>query len=216
MPGFRIFAPDLPGHGKSGGRGQQSVESYVHFIFTWLESLGIHRAAFVGHSMGSAIALEMALRHSESVLALCLLGAGARLRVQPDLLTNSSSETTFYKAVDQMVRNSYDSSADPRLVELATERMEEVRPSVLHGDLLACDAFDIMDRLGRIRQPTLVICGSEDKMTPVRYAQFLADHLLAARLEVIQHAGHMVMQEYPKMVADILREFLADIPYLSG
>lgn len=216
MPGFRIFAPDLPGHGKSGGRGQQSIESYTHSILTWLESLSIHRAAFVGHSMGSAIAMEMALRHSESALALCLLGAGARLRVLPDLLASSSSETTFYTAIDHLMRNSYDPSADPRLVELATERMAEVRPSVLHGDLLACDTFDITDQVQRIRKPVLVICGSGDKMTPLRYSQFLVDHLPSARLEVIQNAGHMVMQEQPKTVAEILRDFLADIPYLSG
>lgn len=216
MPGFRIFAPDLPGHGKSGGRGQQSIESYTHSLRTWLEGLGIHRAAFAGHSMGSAIAMEMALQHADTVLALCLLGAGARLRVHPDLLASSASETTFYSAVDRLVLNSYDASADPRLIELAVGRMAEVRPSVLHGDLLACDAFDVTNQVQRIRKPVLVICGAEDKMTPLRYSQFLVDHLPSARLEIIQNAGHMVMQEQPNKVAELLRDFLAGIPYLSG
>ena len=80
--------------------------------------------------------------------------------------------------------------------------------SVLHGDFLACDGFDVMDRLGAIDRPALVIVGEDDHMTPVKYARFLADHLPRAQLNVIPAAGHMVMLEQPAAVEDALRVWL--------
>ncbi|MEJ2265497.1 MAG: alpha/beta hydrolase [Anaerolineales bacterium] len=142
-----------------------------------------------------------------------LLGAGARLRVQPDILQNTSNETTFQSAIDQVVGCSFSEQAPERLVELAAKRMDETRPSVLHGDFLACDAFDEMERVSQISQPTIVICGAEDQLTPARYAQFLADKIPGAHLEMIPNAGHMVMLERPNVVAEALMEFLDEIPY---
>ena len=86
LPGYRVFALDLPGHGKSGGRGQQSISTYAEVVLEWLESVGIHSAVFVGHSMGGAIAMTLALDHPEHVLGLGLVSAGARLRVAPAFL----------------------------------------------------------------------------------------------------------------------------------
>src|SRR5512135_2219935 len=60
LPRYRVYALDLPGHGKSGGRGQQSIPAYAQAVLAWLEQIGIHRAVFVGHSMGAAIALSIA------------------------------------------------------------------------------------------------------------------------------------------------------------
>jgi pimeloyl-ACP methyl ester carboxylesterase len=211
--GYRVFAPDLPGHGKSTGRGMQSIKAYSRVILDWLGVVGVHRAVFVGHSMGSAIALSLALDNAERVLGLGLIGAGARLRVAPELLENAASPATFYSAVDTLVDWSFCSQTPEQLTELAAQRMAETRPSVLHGDFLACDAFDEMGRIGEIKQPTAVICGADDRMTPARYAQFLADNIPNAILKMIPNAGHMVMLEKPQATASALSEFLSGISY---
>ena len=91
--------------------------------------------------------------------------------------------------------------------------MAETRPSVLYGDFLACDAFDEIGRVASIRQPSLILCGADDQMTPVRYAQFLADGLPRATLKTIPDAGHMVMLEQPMAVAKALADFLVSVPY---
>ena len=213
LPGFRVYALDLPGHGKSAGRGQQSITAYARSVLDWLAALNLHRAVFIGHSMGGAIVQTLALDHPEHVLGLGLVGSAAKLRVNPQLLENSASPTTFHIAVEEVVAWSFGPQAPEGLVELASKRMAEVRPSVLHGDFIACDAFDVTDRVTEIVQPAVVICGSEDKMTPSRNSQFLADSLRMARLEIIPGAGHMVMIEKPQEVADILTGFLADIRY---
>ena len=213
LAGYRIYAPDLPGHGKSGGRGQQSIQAYASNIIDWLESIGLHSALFVGHSMGSAIALTLALDYPEHILGLGLVGGGARLKMNSALLESASSDTTFQNAVDTVVGWSFSSQAPPELVALAGKRMAESRPSVLYGDFLACDSFDVTERLAEIQAPTLVVCGTEDRMTPLRNAQYLVDNIPGARLATVPGAGHMVMLERPQAVAALLGEFLATVSY---
>jgi pimeloyl-ACP methyl ester carboxylesterase len=163
--------------------------------------------------MGSAIALTLALDQPEHVLGLGLLGGGARLRVAPLLLESATSPTTFHNAVAQIVSWSFSPHAPEGLTRLAAERMADTRPSVLHGDFLACDGFDVISRLQEVRCPTLVLCGADDRMTKPRYSQFLAENIPAARLEIIPEAGHMVMLEQPQAVASALLDFLDGIVY---
>ena len=212
--GYRVYALDLPGHGKSGGRGLQSIAAYAHAVMDWLITLGVHSAVFAGHSMGSAIALTLALEHADHVNGLVLIGAGARLKVNPELLENAASPTTYQNAVKTVTAWSFGSGASPRLIELAAQRMAETRSSVLHGDFIACNSFDETDRIGQIHQPTLIVCGSEDRMTPLRQSQFLAERIPGATLKTIPDAGHMVMLEKPQPVADAMLGFLAGVEYL--
>jgi len=216
LPGHRIYALDLPGHGKSEGRGQQTIEAYCQKILHWMESINIYRAIFVGHSMGGAISLTMALNHAEHVVALGLVGSGARLRVAPVILENSANSTTFPAAVKAATEIAFSPQTDPRLKQLAAQRMSITRPSVFHGDFLACNNFDIMESLNKIRFPTLMICGEDDQLTPVRYSQHLADQIAKAQIRTIPEAGHMVMLEQPQAVADELSAFLATLTYSPG
>jgi len=208
LPGYRVYALDLPGHGKSEGRGQQSAQGYARAVLNWFESVGLHSAVVVGHSMGCAVALSMALDHPEHVLALVLVGGGARLRVAPEFLEGTSSTTTFHSTVEKIVARSFSPQSPPRLSELAAARMAETRASVLHGDFIACDNFDETARIAEIQQPTLVISGADDQMTPVRDGQYLANCIPNAKLEVIPNAGHMMMLEQPAAVAAAMHNFL--------
>ena len=211
MPGLRVFAPDLPGHGKSEGRGEQTIAAYASAILEWLQAIDIHQAIFVGSSMGSAIALHLALENPEHVAGVSLIGGGARLAVNPLLLQETSQATTYHTAIDRLVHWYFSPQTPEDLVQLCARRMGEIRYSVFNGDLLACDAFDVTDRLGNICQPTLVLCGSDDKMTPPRLSQILARSIPGAQFELIEEAGHMVMIEHPELVASRLAQFIQGI-----
>jgi pimeloyl-ACP methyl ester carboxylesterase len=89
--------------------------------------------------------------------------------------------------------------------------MAETRRSVLNGDFLACDQFDVLHRLGEITMPTLVICGEEDQLTPLKYSRFTMDALLDARLVTIPGAGHMVMLEKPSAVTEAVKTFMDEV-----
>jgi len=216
MEGQRIFAPDLPGHGKSGGIGRQMISEYAESVMDFMKALHLRSAVMVGHSMGSAIALTMAFEHPERVLGLGLLGSGAKLRVAPVILENVAYQPTFLKAVQMVNEMSYSLQFPPRLKELAAKRLAETRPAVLHGDFMACDAFDVRELINRVVVPTLVICGTEDKMTPLKYSEYLCEQIPNAQLCTVPGAGHMVMIEQPSIVVEMLADFLDSIPYRAG
>jgi pimeloyl-ACP methyl ester carboxylesterase len=68
-----------------------------------------------------------------------------------------------------------------------------------------------MDQLNQIELPALVICGSEDQMTPVKYSIYLAKQMPAATLQIVKGAGHMVHLEQPEIVASHTSHFLKNI-----
>jgi len=211
LVGQRIYVPDLPGHGKSEGVARQGIREYSTVLAEFMQSLKLKKAVFVGVSMGSAIALQMALRYPKRVLGLGLLGSGAKLRVAPAVMESSANPAAFKATVQMVIENSYGPDVDLRVKGLALQQLEETRPSVLHSDFLACDSFNVMDKVGKVHVPTLLICGAEDHMTPVKFSEYLCDHIGGARLEIVEGAGHMVMIEKPDETAKLLEEFLNSI-----
>ena len=213
LAGYRVYALDLPGHGKSGGRGMQTIASYTNAVLEWMESLGLHTAVIAGHSMGSAIALDLTLDHPRHVSGLVLISTGSRMPVNPRLIEAASSPTTYITAIEKVIDWSFSDLATQSLKDLAQRRMRAIRQSVLHGDFLACDGFNVTDRLPRISTPTRVICGSEDRMTPLRHSQFVADTIPGASLVTVPGAGHMVTLENPQLIEEAILGFLENITY---
>ncbi len=216
LPGERMIAVDLPGHGKSPGMGLQNIDDYAAGILDFMDALKLNRAVLAGHSMGGAVALKAAIRRPNRVLALVLIGSAAHMHVSPALLQNAADPSKKAEAVRMVIEHSFGTQASLRLKELAERRMLEARPSVLYGDFLACDAFDAAGQAPSIFRPTLIVFGSEDKMVPVPAGRLLADQISGARMEVIPGTGHMVMLEQPERVAGLLSEFLQGLAYQPG
>lgn len=213
MKEFRIYALDLPGHGRSKGHGLQDINAYADIIANWMNSIKLNRAVIVGHSMGGAIALTLAQEYEDKVLGLGLISTGARLRVNPLILDNTAGAQTFPTALSFIINKSFSKEASPRLVSLAQRRLADIRPSVLHGDLLACNKFDLIGSLHNIKDPCLIVSGQNDEMTPPRYSQYLYETIQGATLNLVPGAGHMVMLEKPLIVMNILKRFLFQIPF---
>lgn len=206
LTGRRVFALDLPGHGNSTG-GCPSIGEYASAALAWLDALGLQKVILSGHSMGGAIALQIALDAPGRVAGLFLVGSSARLQVNPRLLKSISYPETFPAAVEKIIEWSFSRDAPQRLKELAARRMLETPRTVVYNDFLACSNFDIQARLGVINMPALVLCGEEDMMTPPAEAQRLAEGLPNGWLEMIAGAGHMAMLEQPRVVAARLADF---------
>jgi pimeloyl-ACP methyl ester carboxylesterase len=209
LPDIPCVALDLPGHGAligQPGRGAMSVADYAAFVRREIERRGLVDACVVGHSLGGAIALQLALDAPDLVGGIALLGTGARLRVLPELLAAAQTQQA---------------AAQPKLTgfgfapghEDARERflkeMEPVAPGTLYRDLAACDAFDCRDQLERITCPALIVVGIEDRLTPPKYATYLYDHLSQATLVEIAGSGHYLQQEAPEELAEALRDWQA-------
>ena len=205
-----VYALDLPGHGKSEGVGRQSVAAYAECLREWMKDAWVQRPVVVGHSMGGAIALQAALDAPSALSGLVLIGSGARLRVAEAILQSTMSEETMPQAIQVIVEWSYSAGTARALRELSARSLRDTRATVLHNDFVACDGFDVMARLGELHLPVLVVCGSQDRLTPEKYAHYLAGHLPDAHLVMLPGAGHMAMLEQPQATADAVRAFMQE------
>jgi pimeloyl-ACP methyl ester carboxylesterase len=212
MADERIYALDLPGHGKSEGMGRQSIDEYVDDVIMFMKELKLHKVVLVGISMGSAIALKLAMKFPKKVLGLGLLGSGSILRVTSSILESAGNPNTFESAVEMINERCFSANTPQSLVVLSKQNMLETRPPVLLGDFLACNEFDVTSQLENIKVPTVIICGAKDKMTPLKYSELLRDGITKSHLHIVQNAGHMVMVEQPDAVADMLKQFIDSIP----
>jgi pimeloyl-ACP methyl ester carboxylesterase len=208
LPGFRVFAVDLPAHGKSGGLPENSIVGYAAQLLEWMQANDIDRAVLVGHSMGAAIALTMALEAPETISKLVLLGAAQQFIVNPVLLEKLGSPALTEQAVNMIVTWSFARSSNLQLRQTYAEQLSSNQPGVLHQDFLACSAFDFTSHAKEIRPPSLLLSGQDDVMVPLQRSQELGTQLLRGTLKMINGAGHMLMQEKPTDAASIIGQFL--------
>ena len=211
LPGYRVYAPDLPGHGKSKGHGLQRVDKFGELIMKWANELGFTKFFLCGHSMGGAISLWLAIYYPDLVQGMILMGTGATLPVNLSLIEELANPKGISTAVDNICRWSFSPKADPRLIESVKKQMLKSRPTVLSSDFRACDAYDLSEKLDQVQIPTLILVGEEDKMTPLRFSEELASGIAEAILEVIPGAGHMVGLEKSKAVAERVLSFLEEV-----
>ncbi|MCL6478344.1 MAG: alpha/beta hydrolase [Peptococcaceae bacterium] len=209
---YLAMAVDLPGHGLSGGRSSDSIESYREFVRAFSECLLGHPFFLAGHSMGGAVALDFALHYPDRLAGLVLMGTGSRLRVLPAILEAFGSGSI----PDNLARRMYRPGTPEELIRAAEEEINKIDPSVFYSDFMACDKFDVSARLGEINVPTLVMTGDKDVMTPVKYGKFLADNIKNAAFEIIEDAGHMLMIEQALAVNTALLNFIKNTVSFPG
>jgi pimeloyl-ACP methyl ester carboxylesterase len=205
-PNFSVAALDLNGHGRSPAREGEGFQTYTEDVLAVLEALAMPTVV-VGHSMGGAIALMVALQRPKNLVGLGLVGTGAKLRVHPQIL--ELCQTDFERAIDFIVQWAFAEQSPPELRERACAQMRRNGAQALLRDFSSCNTFDVMARLSEIALPTLILCGRDDKLTPVKYSEYLQQNIPTAQLKIIEGAGHMVMLEQPKAVTQALREFCA-------
>lgn len=201
-----VVTPDLPGHGRSAPPGRERIEEYAAVIRALVEQLGLARVVLAGHSMGGAIALELALQQPDWLAGLVLLGSGAHMPVNARLLQQATDD--FPGAIAFLSRYFWSAQAPPPLVSAGRARLAQTEPRALAGDFLACSRFDRRADVPRIELPTLLISGTADKMMPIENAEYLAAAMPRAELLPLAGAGHMVMLEEAEAVAAAVARFL--------
>lgn len=203
-----VFAIDLPGHGQRPDifPSEVTVQDYASAVRTIIRhELHVDQPIIAGHSLGGAIALMMALEYGTELSGLILIGTGARLRVLPTLLEgakNNPQETRRH-----LVEMGTVPANRARVVPVVIAEQETPGPMILYRDLMACHNFDVRSRLQEIAVSTLIVCGEEDRLTPVKYSEYLHQNIASSTLQIIAQAGHYVMREQPEKFNQVIEQW---------
>lgn len=193
---------DLPGHptGTPVADGEELAGAVAGVLAERADP-----AVLVGHSLGGAIALQVARTHPELVAGLVLIATGARLPVPDRVVAALEADWTA-----ECARLLAGFLADPGSAEVpVADALVECGPQVLAADYAACRSLDLRGRLRGVRVPALVIAGGDDPLTPPWLSEELAAELPLPTLVLVQGVRHMPMVEAPATVNLLIGAYLA-------
>lgn len=222
--GFRVYAPDLPGHGLSDApttRGSYTLGAMTGRVALLLDALGVERAPVVAQSMGGRIALELARRHGARVERLAFFGpvgfgdippARAFAPFLPSLSGALLSLLIPRRLVKVVQRRVYGKLGWFTERDIDEYWAPTQFPDVVRAQFEMLREFDWApldaEELSSLLHPTLVVFGTRDRTVRPVHAERLVAAMPAARLEWIEGGGHVLMEEAPDRVNAMLLEFL--------
>jgi pimeloyl-ACP methyl ester carboxylesterase len=216
---FRVLAFDLPAHGRSAGPVLPSVEAMASWVLEQCANIGVTQAHFIGHSMGSLIALEISGQAPSATLSLALLGTASPMPVGAALL--QATIDAPLQAIDQINAWSHragvmaytTNSPGFNHIGMGQRLMQRMQTrhglDVLPSDFAACNAYSAgAGRATALNAPCLVMNGAKDSMTPSKAAHALASSITRAHCEILPDCGHALMSEQPDSVLAVLVKHL--------
>jgi pimeloyl-ACP methyl ester carboxylesterase len=226
--GYRVVVIDNRGFGFSDKPAHGYTNAaYAHLVVSLLDSLGIASAVLVGHSMGGAIAAEVALTYPDRVRGMVLIDAAGYGVRWPGVLKVArwpqvGAVVTRFRArwiTGRILRSTF---ADPsKVTEADVDQYYAPVPDPAYGralrGVLREFRFDSLGgRLGRVQAPTLILWGDADRWIPIRDGTRFARELPRSEFVVLQRTGHDAPEESPDQVnrslLDYLKEGLSRIP----
>ncbi|HEV8439200.1 MAG TPA: alpha/beta hydrolase [Methylomirabilota bacterium] len=214
---FRVYAPEHPGTTPGEPDTVQQIDGLWDLILCYeelLERLGLTETMFVGHSFGAMVACELAAMRPSLVRRLAL--------IDPIGLWRDDAPVMNWMLLSPQDMPAYvfrkpDGAAAKALFDLPDDREEAALAKTRLTWAMGCTGkfiWPIPDkglkkRIHRVTAPTLLVWGDEDRLVPRVYADEFARRLPAARLEVVEGAGHAPHLEQPEAAARVVQRFLS-------
>lgn len=219
--GHRVLNVDAPGHGRSAPTTRPySLEDCVDALFDVMDAAGLSSASVIGLSWGGMVGLRAALRDPTRVERLVLLDTNAdaespeklrRYRVLAFFARRLGAVPALVDRVVPIFFSPKTLATRPDLVRSFREHLEGMdRASLSHAfEAVELHRGDIRSQLSRIRCPTLVLCGVDDRATPVARSEEIAQRIAGSERALVPDAGHLSALERPDVVTPLLVDWLA-------
>src|SRR4030042_5709985 len=210
--GFRVYIPDLPGFGKRiVPKTAYNIDDYVDFVLDYLKSNKIKKCIIIGHSFGGRVAVKLAARYPYYLDRLILTGTPGFVPV------NKARITVFYLIAK--IGKILLFFLPPLLIFKNTLRKIIYRlaksSDYLHVEGVMKDTFksvikeDLISSMLKIKTPTLLVWGKDDRIVPVSIAQKMESAIIASSLTVIPNASHKVPYQDPDKFYLSIRKFIS-------
>lgn len=211
----RLTLVNLPGYGASSPAGPR-VEDYADRLAGLFAALGLPRATdLLGNGFGGFIAVALAARHGakfDRLVVVDSLAAFPAPAKQPlRMLADNVARQGMGGALEIAIRRMFPEpfiAAHPEIVAERRRALEKADPVCFRAACQALVEVDLAPVLGAIRNPTLVMAGSEDATTSPALARELAAGIAGARFLEIPGCGHCPQIENPRLFVEVLEEFL--------
>jgi len=201
------IAIDLPGHGTSRSPGKESIPDYAQSVMDFISLIDAPRPVVpCGLSMGGAITQQLLIDNGDFFPAGIMMNTGARLKVMPAIF--EAVEKDYGAFVKMLCDTAISKKSDAEKLGVKIEEFTRCQPDVALGDFRACDNFDVIEKLGLIGVPVLLLAANHDNITPFKYGTFLERNIKNARLVTIEDAGHLSPIEKPDKVSEAISDFL--------
>jgi 2-hydroxy-6-oxonona-2,4-dienedioate hydrolase len=212
---YRLVIPDIIGSGYSDKPTvEYTIEFFLEFIQDFLEQLGVERMNLLGSSFGGFLAAEFAIRFADRVKKL-VLAAPAGIMKSSTRVLDQYIMSALYPTHDNALRAFKEMAFDPNIVSEETVkdfvnrmRLPNSKYAFMSTLLGIRDSRDFLPSLSRIKSPTLIIWGLNDKMIPFNYAREL-EVIPNSKLVIMERCGHTPYVEKPQEFNDIVLKFLS-------
>ncbi|MDO9409351.1 alpha/beta fold hydrolase [Patulibacter sp.] len=219
---YRVVAYDHRGQGGSAPapRDELDMDTLTADAVGLIEALGLRDVTVVGNSMGGFIALRLAARHPELVRSAVVAGSSADVEEQIEAfapLVEALATDGVAPLLDPVshIMLGDTSLSDPSRADLLRHVQDDLRgrgPSIADAAHQVVFRDGILDELGSITCPVLVLAGTEDHAYPPPKSRQIAEGVPDATLEVVEAAGHSVCLERPDVVNALIDAHLASLP----
>lgn len=220
---FRVLAPDLRGHGKSSPGQGYTLDDLAADLLVWLERLGIENLNLLGWSLGGQVALVLAQRLGARVDRLILNATTPRFAASGDWACGLPAGQV--RAMARNLKRDYRRTMEEFFhlqfagEDLSRERLRSIvafavrqsklpEPEVGLACLQTLEDEDQRSLLAETSCPTLVLQGTEDRITVPAAAEYLAVSLPKARLSMLQSVGHAPFLSRPEETFRQWQDFL--------
>lgn len=205
--GYFLIAPDMRGHGESSPSDEFRIRDCAADIEKLLSHLNIERAIFIGVSMGGLIAQRFTCDYQDKVIALIISDSYSEVSSFREKISGWMAYLTMKISMGLFIK-SLKSIYEGSVLQYFIDRISSMTKRHLLSIRAELNRFKIIEELGKIEVPALVIAGNGMGEFPIRMAEKTADAIMNARLEIIEGSydpSNMIKPvEFSKLVIDFI------------